>query len=492
MAGLGSKIKHVVVLMLENRSFDNVLGRLYPNRADFNGLSGTESNPCHDPATGRLLAPVPVWNDPTLAPDAMTVPSPDPGERFDDINRQLFGLSGQPSAATPPPMTGFVDNYLRQYKPPTPGDYAASPYLARAAMHHYLPQQVPALSSLARAFAVSDQWHASAPNQTWPNRFFVHTGTARGYVNNSPAHFPYEMPTVFDRLQAKGLDWAIFFHDVPQALTLLRLQSHPDHFHRFDEFLRATEAGLLPAYSFIEPHYLGELGILLPNDQHPPHNVALGDQLIARVYNALRKNEAAWRQTLLIVTYDEHGGCYDHAPPPRAVSPDDYRDPSGFAFDRYGVRVPAVIASPYVEAESMLRAAPDGLPHQGPPYPFDHTSIIKTLRLCFDLGPKLTNRDDVAPDLDRALTLDQPTNLGPETIAALPYVPTAPILQDALTRPLNDMQAALHGLAGLLPAAGQDPVKHATTLPPPPDAPNTAGEALAEIKNGLARFFGTD
>ena len=67
-------------------------------------------------------------------------------------------------------------------------------------MHHYLPQQVPALSSLARAFAVSDQWHASAPNQTWPNRFFVHTGTARGYVNNSPAHFPYEMPTIFDRL----------------------------------------------------------------------------------------------------------------------------------------------------------------------------------------------------------------------------------------------------------------------------------------------------
>lgn len=279
---------------------------------------------------------------------------------------------------------------------------------------------------------------------------------------------------------------------MPQALTLLRLQSHPDHFHRFDEFLRTAESGALPAYSFIEPHYLDELGVLLPNDQHPPHNVALGDQLIARVYNALRKNEAAWRQTLLIVTYDEHGGCYDHAPPPRAVSPDDCRDPSGFAIDRYGVRVPAVIASPYVEAGSVLRAAPDGLPHQGPPYPFDHTSIIKTLRLCFDLGAKPTNRDDVAPDLDRALALDQPTNLGPETISALPYAPTEPIIQDALTRrPLNDMQAALHGLAGLLPAAGQDPVALAKTLPAALAQPETAEQAATAVARGLARFFGT-
>ncbi len=303
-------------------------------------------------------------------PEAMAIPSPDPGKRFDDMNQQLFGLSGQPTAATPPPMNGFVDNYLRQYQAPRSDDYAASPYVARAIMHCYQPEQVPALSSLARAFAVCDQWHASAPNQTWPNRFFVHTGTARGYVNNSPVHFLYAMSTIFfDRLENKGLAWNLFYHDIPQALTLLHLQGHADRFRRFEDFLKMAEAGAHPAYSSIEPRYFAEFGVLLPNDQHPPHNVALGDRLIADVYNALRKNETAWVQTLFIVTYDEHGGRYDHAPPPQAVSPDDYRDESDFAFDRYGVRVPAVIASPYIEAGSVLRSAPNGLPHQGPPIP---------------------------------------------------------------------------------------------------------------------------
>ncbi len=113
------------------------------------------------------------------------------------------------------------------------------------------------------------------------------------------------------------------------------------------------------------------------------------------------------------------------------------------------------------------------------------------MRLCFDLGSKLTNRDDIAPGLDHALTSDQPTNLGPETITAIPYNPTTTVIQDALVGPLNDMQAALHGLAHLLPAAGEDPVAPEKTHPSPPDAPDTAGEALAEIKNGLARFFGT-
>ena len=152
----------------------------------------------------------------------------------------------------------------------------------------------------------------------------------------------------------------------------------------------------------------------MPNDQHPPHNVLFGERLIARVYDALR-NGPGWEQTLFIITYDEHGGIYDHVPPPPATSPDDLQ-PDGFAFDRYGVRVPAVIVSPWVPAGSIIR------PPAGSP-PFDHTSILATLRNLFDLGAPLTRRDAAAPDLLAALSLPGPDN------AARPAASRRPIHQ---------------------------------------------------------------
>ena len=130
----------------------------------------------------------------------------------------------------------------------------------------------------------------------------------------------------------------------------------------------------------------------IPNDAHPPHNVAYGEQLIADVYNALRAGPG-WKQTLLVITCDEHGGCYDHVPPPQATPPDVLR-PDGFDFSYFGVRVPAVIVSPYVKAGSVIR--PPGTT------PFDHTSIIATLRKLFNFAP-LTHRDAAAPDLLAAL-----------------------------------------------------------------------------------------
>jgi len=110
-------------------------------------------------------------------------------------------------------MGGFVDNYMRQ-RTTTP---APDPF---SVMHYFTPDQVPVISQLARAFGVSDRWHASAPCQTWPNRFFVHTGPANGYVNNSPTHFPYQMKTVFNRLAEAGQNWRVYFHDIPQSATL--------------------------------------------------------------------------------------------------------------------------------------------------------------------------------------------------------------------------------------------------------------------------------
>lgn len=178
-------IKHVVVLMLENRSFDRMLGMLYQSGDKFNGLTGTEFNIWHKP--GGSHQDIAVCKAPVLDARTVCIPDPDPGESFDDIRMQIHGLAadGTPNTGGPT-MGGFVSNYMRQ---PTTTP-AADPC---AVMHYFTPDQVPVISTLARAFGVSDRWHASTPCQTWPNRFFAHTGTANGYINNSPTDFPYEM-----------------------------------------------------------------------------------------------------------------------------------------------------------------------------------------------------------------------------------------------------------------------------------------------------------
>jgi phospholipase C len=421
-------IRHIVVLMMENRSFDSMLGRLYPASAQFDGLSGKESNPDID---GH---PVGVWFGDGDDEAAMSVPTPDPGELWTDINAQLYGHPEPPHAGETATMSGFVRNYQAQAKPPLPSA------IARGVMHAYTPQQLPVLSTLARQFAVCDRWFASAPCQTWPNRFFVHTGTAGGYENNSPPHFLYDMPTIYERFEDREIDngWKIYFHDLPQTLTLSRLWRHIDRFRPYDTFRDDVANGTLPAYSFIEPRYFSDIDF--PNDQHPPHVVSLGEALIADVYNTLRGGPN-WDETLLIVTYDEHGGCYDHVQPPAAVPPGETTRP--FNFDRYGVRVPAVLISPHIRPGTLLR--PPGA------VPYDHTSILSTLRKRFDLGPPLSERDAVAPDLEDVLTLDGPDNPGPERLEARLYLPTAEAQARRVALPLNDFQLSLLDLASRLP-----------------------------------------
>src|SRR5579863_5870280 len=167
--------------MLENRSFDCMLGKLYPSDPSFEGLRGTEGNLW-------LNQPVTVWpvSGDTLDVNTACIPDPDPGELFNDMNMQLF--NGPPQGAAT--MSGFVQNYMSQQ--PAPAD-------CRAPMHYFTPEQVPVISTLAQAFGVCDQWYASAPCQTWPNRFFVHSGTCLGYVNNSNFPVPYHAPSIFRR-----------------------------------------------------------------------------------------------------------------------------------------------------------------------------------------------------------------------------------------------------------------------------------------------------
>jgi phospholipase C len=464
-------IQHVVVLMLENRSFDSMLGTLYPKGPRFDGLNGDEQNTWHKPDGTQVQ--VPVWKSPAMTPRAACIPTPDPGELFADIHTQLSGLT--PGEA----MSGFVDNYMRQ--PP-----AETPYEPEAPMHHYTSGELPVMSLLAQSFAVSDRWFAPAPCQTWPNRFFAHTATANGYVNNSPTHFPYMMETVFNRLEEDAkVAWCVYFHDVPQSITLTRLWGDvPKHFRPFnDDFIRDAASGNLPPYSFIEPRYFADpvLG-KMPNDQHPPHDVSYGESLIASVYNAVRGGPG-WKKTLLVVTYDEHGGCYDHVFPPAAVPPGG-QSPDGFKFDRYGVRVPAVLVSPWIAKGSIIR--PPG------ETPFDHTSIIATLRKLYRFAP-LTPRDAAAPDLLGALTGND-DNDGPDFISAPERTPAPAEVAAAAAKPPNGMQKALATAALLLPTTGADMKAHIQRLTNVPDtapAHPSVAAAIADIATHLRAFFGT-
>jgi len=455
-------IRHVVVLMLENRSFDSMLGWLYPGDADFAGLTLGEYNAYGGTKYG-------VWNESTMTPETACIPTPDPGESFTDMNFQLFGAAGRDG--DPPTMGGFAENYAGQ--PPSSDGVPQ----ARDVMHFYTPEQVPVISALARAFGVCDQWHASAPCQTWPNRFFAHTGTARGFVDNKTFPIPFPAPSLFHRLEKADQTWRVYFHDMPHSALLGDVWLYAlFHFRFFSQFLADAHAGALPSYSFIEPRYFSDLFLNnIPNDEHPPHNVLYGEQLIADVYNALRSSPC-WKNTLLIITYDEHGGCYDHVVPPAAVPPDAHGE-HGFAFDAYGVRVPAVIVSPYIPPGSRIRPPPSA---GGPTYPFDHTSIIATVRELFLPGdPPLTDRDAHAPSLLSALTLPTPSNDGPVVVTASLSQPEPEAVQDRASARPNGMQASLASAAAVLPVT-PPAANAAIPAPATPPAVDYATTATAQ------------
>ena len=394
-------IQYVVVLMLENRSFDSLLGKLNASSPNFNGLSGTESN-SFGTSTYRARNDLP-------SDGSFAIPTPDPGESYADITEQIY-FDSNGRGVYPATMNGFAKNYAAQ---PTSDGF----HDPQSVMHYYSEAQVPVMHQLAKAFGVSDQWFASAPCQTWPNRFFAHTGTCYGIVDNNKffeaGQEPFQRPSIFRALEDANQPWKVYFHDFPQSLLLRDIWDiAASHYRSFSQFLVDAEAGVLPAYSFIEPNYFANIFTgMPPNDQHPPHDVRYGEKLIADVYNAVRAS-SCWEKTLLIITYDEHGGCYDHVPPPPAVPPgDDKAAPDGFTFDTYGVRVPAVIISPWIPPGSVLQPLADG-----GGYPFDHTSIIKTVRELFGITNKLTDRDEAAPSLMSYLSLDAPLNEGPKFV----------------------------------------------------------------------------
>ena len=447
MANNLDKVKHIVVVMFENRSLDTMLGWLYSNGNQpglvlpvgsspaFDGVDLTMSNPSRSGMQIHV----------TESASGATVPNPDPQETFDNVTQQILGASAGAPGVPPSPMQGFVVNYQ-----------TTSTADASQVMQCHSTDQLPVLATLAGAYAVSDAWFASVPSQTWPNRAFVHAGTSNGRINNGsvPDPFKWDVPTIFNVLASVGATWSVYSDTiVTPSLTRTMFPklwdaSLASHFKGFPDFVDACANDTLPQYSFVEPSFLVD-----PNDQHPPHDVRAGDAFLHAIWTAV-STSPAWRDTLLIITFDEHGGCFDHVlPPSGALPPDDARSPGdeGFGFDRFGVRVPAVLVSPYIAAGTVFRS-----PTQTP---YDHTSILATLRdwLSIPAAQMLPSaRIADAPTLEQVLTLSVPRDDIP-TIGA----PTAHFVQPAMTEPLNDLQVSL--LAGSARRLGLDP---AATLAP--------------------------
>lgn len=300
-------LKHIVVLMMENRSFDHMLGFAKTQDWPIDGLAGNEVN---QDSTGN---PVTVSNDANYAGDL----TPDPGHSGFDSLTQLYEDPNTP-VTQDPTMSGFV----RSYEGKT-GDVQA----AQRIMRCFSPQKVHVLARLAQQFCLCDKWFASLPGPTFPNRAFAHAATSMGRVDMG-LDWRHLSPTIYERLADNHLDSVIYYHDSTMASTFDSLAGNPNFFGSFDDdFLPACDNNDLPSYSFIEPRFANSPGgngqpAFCASDQHPDHDVEQGEALIQTVFDAIWKRSEVRNSTLLVIVYDEHGGTYDHVKPPAAVNPD--------------------------------------------------------------------------------------------------------------------------------------------------------------------------
>ena len=381
MPSATNKIKHLVLVMMENRSFDHFFGFLKSADYPINGLTGNETNPAPDGTQ------VKVNKAAQNAGDLW----PDPGHFLPEVNEQIFSNKNGVDDGTPL-MTGFVKNYQ---------GHTNNPKKARKIMKCFDPARIPVLTTLAKEYAICDNWFSSVPGPTLPNRAFVNYGTSMGRVDMAP-DWGGNFKSIYELLDTEtpSVSTKIYFHDstITQQIAYLK-KNQGKFFGTFDNFLKDCKNGTLPTYTVVEPRFNSD-DAFAANDQHPDHEVAEGERLISDVYTALRKNKALWESSMLVIVYDEHGGLYDHVPPPKTVNPDGKNSSLPFFdFQRLGVRVPAVVVSPYIKKGTIIGTQ------------FDHTSIIATARKLFTKGfpaNALSERDKQANTLDVCITLDTP------------------------------------------------------------------------------------
>ena len=464
-AGLDD-LKHIVCLMMENRSFDHMLGFLQGTNYPIEGLSGSESN------VDGAGTPVTVTNDAIYFGDL----TPDPGHSHFDVMRQLF--DGGSTATTAPSNTGFVKDY---------GSITNDVGNSHRVMRCFSPTNLPVLSTLAQQFCVCDHWFSSVPGPTFPNRAFAHAATSIGRVDMSPIGYVGISKTIYELLDENAISTRIYCNDTTLALTFPRLMFKMNSFFgTFQSFLDACANNSLPAYSFIEPRYntlaLENL-FFAASDQHPDHNVEDGEKLIQQVFNAVWTNPAVRNSTLLVILYDEHGGLYDHVRPLQHVANPDGKTWAGsagnpdppFDFTWLGVRVPAVLVSPYIQAGSIDRTL------------YDHTSVIATAaKLLLKFAPVafLTQRDKNANTFESNLTLSAPRTENIQFPATLRANIAEAAPEKLILKPLTEHQKELVRMNAYLEQKLPPDQRTKTD----PNTIRTEGAAAKYIQDVMARL----
>jgi phospholipase C len=511
-----SGIQHVFVLMLENRSFDHMLG--FSGIKGIDAVSGdaTQITGCVDlslrqlarslqanTASGMVQRKEHKWPPPPTislrdlytsnqyneqiyragepADYAMPV---DPGHEFPDVTVQLCGpgVTYPPGGAYPNVVnSGFVASYVAKGGQSNPAEI----------MKCYQQNQLPVLYALTQEFVVCDNWYASLPGPTWPNRFFAHAASSGG-LDHSPSTleilqwetvdgFSFLNGTIFDRMNRKNIAWRLYAGDDFPAVAGLKGIQLTD-IHPYHELLRdVAQPGYPASYTFIEPSYGHVVSdYKCGTSQHPLDDVTRGEALVKCTYEAIR-NSPVWNSSLLIITWDEHGGFFDHIAPPRAVAPgdtglNDDLNTNKFTFEQYGPRVPAVVISPLIRRNLIDHRV------------YDHASIPATLEACFGLNP-MTQRDASANNLMSLVSLPSPRGDAPTTLPApansgvggcAPFsCSSAAAMPDALSTPLPVSRPQDPVDEGNLPGFLHSALRFDLSL----SAPEQRGTILAQFRS---------
>jgi phospholipase C len=391
---------HIVVVMMENHSFDNLLGALaHSGQPRAHGLrfnrAGLARNSNPGPEGPVVSFPIPT-----------TAQSPAVSQAWNPTHEQIDG--------------GRMDGFVRSVSSEQP-------------MGYWTADVLPFAYSFASTFTLANRWFCSAPCQTYPNRRFLMAGTAYGDIatnDESLSDPPPPNGTIFDRLHAYGISWRNYFTDLPQtAIIPSIIETYPTNLASFAQFQLDCAAGTLPSVSFVDPEFgvLSDIGAPLAalpgmeaiagklestgGDEENPQDMSYGEYWAYTAVQAVL-HSPLWPRTLLIYTYDEHGGYYDHIPPPAAPAPDSIAPELGpedipGGYDIYGPRVPAIVASPYSRPNAVTNVV------------HDHTSVLATIAAKWNL-PALTYRDANARTVEDFLDLSSPAMLEPPTITEPP------------------------------------------------------------------------
>jgi phospholipase C len=391
-SGTDIPIDHIVVMMMENRSFDHYFQKLPEyGQPDVEVAPETFTN---DDIEKQPVAP---FRDEQLC--------------FVDTNHGWFGAHEQYNGGK---MDGFISSNEGIHEKPVHGTLEM--LSGKRAMGYYTQEDLPFYYWLANEFSIADHYHCSLLGPTWPNRMYLYAASSFGAIRND---FTVPDKTLFDYLEQRKATWKVYVSTTAGAAMFVDnyLAYRELHYAPISQYFEDAAAGTLPSVAFVDPGLAREG--YAQNDEHPPAIAMIGENFTAGVIDALTKSPN-WSRSALFLTYDEHGGLYDHVPPPPACAPDDHAPkyeknevPTEGGFDRLGMRVPMIVVSPYAKKHFVG--------HQT----YDHTSIVRFIEARHRI-PALTNRDANAEAPWEMFDFKNPPHATPPSIS-IPTVDAAKI-----------------------------------------------------------------